>query len=137
MQEVTGSGIWSAHLRFGDPAEVSDAASELDELGYTALWIPDAGATSSGRTSLLLSALASRTAEGEVCALVDARDSFDPLTGSAAGIALGKLLWVRCQNIDQALRSMDLLIQAGGFGMVAVDLSDVPTKTVRQVTLNA
>jgi recA bacterial DNA recombination protein len=95
------------------------------------------GATSSGRTSLLLSALASRTTEGEVCALVDARDSFDPLTGNAAGIALDKLLWVRCQNIDQALRAMDLLIQAGGFGMVAVDLSDVPTKTVRQVPLNA
>src|SRR5260370_27951319 len=32
---------------------------------------------------------------------------------------------------------MDLLIQAGGLGMVAVDLSDVPTKTVRQVPLNA
>jgi len=95
------------------------------------------GAVSSGRTSLLLSALASRTADGEVCALVDARDSFDPLTGNAAGIALDKLLWVRCQNIDQALRAMDLLIQAGGFGMVAVDLSDVPTKTVRQVPLNA
>jgi len=95
------------------------------------------GAACSGRTSLLLSALASRTAAGEVCALVDARDSFDPLTGSAAGIALEKLLWVRCQNIDQALRAMDLLIQAGGFGMVAVDLSDVPTKTVRQVPLNA
>jgi hypothetical protein len=68
---------------------------------------------------------------------VDARDSFDPLTGNAAGIALEKLLWVRCQNIDQALRSMDLLIQAGGFGMVVVDLSDVPTRTVRQVPLNA
>jgi recombination protein RecA len=95
------------------------------------------GAASSGRTSLLLSALCSRTAEGEVCALVDVRDSFDPLTGNAAGIALDKLLWVRCQNIDQALRAMDLLIQAGGFGMVAVDLSDVPTKTVRQVPLNA
>ena len=95
------------------------------------------GTASSGRTSLLLSALASRTAEGEVCALVDARDSFDPLTGTAAGIALDKLLWVRCKNIDQALRAMDLLIQAGGFGMVAVDLSDVPTKTVRQVPLNA
>jgi recombination protein RecA len=95
------------------------------------------GAACSGRTSLLLSALASRTANGEVCALVDARDSFDPLTGNAAGINLKKLLWVRCQNIDQALRAMDLLIQAGGFGMVAVDLSDVPTKTVRQVPLNA
>jgi recombination protein RecA len=95
------------------------------------------GAACSGRTSLLLSALASRTSAGEVCALVDARDSFDPLTGNATGIDLKKLLWVRCQNIDQALRAMDLLIQAGGFGMVAVDLSDVPTKTVRQVPLNA
>src|SRR5436305_3188795 len=95
------------------------------------------GAPCSGRTSVLLSALASRTKDGEVCALVDARDSFDPLTATAAGIALEKLLWVRCQNINQALRAMDLLIQAGGFGMVAVDLSDVPTKTVRQVPLNA
>jgi recombination protein RecA len=95
------------------------------------------GVACSGRTSLLLSALASRTADGEVCALVDARDSFDPLTAGAAGIALGKLLWVRCQNIEQALRATDLLIQAGGFGMVAVDLSDVPARTVRQVPLNA
>src|SRR5258706_7198682 len=95
------------------------------------------GAGSSGRTSFLLSALASRTADGEVCALVDARDSFDPLTGNAAGIALDKLLWVRCQNIDQALRSMDLLIQAGGFGMVAVGFGDVPTRTVRPGPLNA
>ena len=95
------------------------------------------GAAGSGRTSLLLASLAERTANGEVCALVDARDSFDPLSGNAAEIALGKLLWVRCQNLDQALRATDLLIQAGGFGMVAVDLSDVPTRTVRQVPLNA
>ncbi len=95
------------------------------------------GAAGSGRTSLLLASLAERTANGEVCALVDARDCFDPLTGDAAGIALGKLLWVRCQNLDQALRATDLLIQAGGFGMVAVDLSDVPTRTVRHVPLNA
>jgi recombination protein RecA len=95
------------------------------------------GPACSGRTSLLLSALASRTADGEVCALVDARDSFDPLTADAAGIALEKLFWVRCQNIEQALRATDLLIQAGGFGMVAVDLSDVPARTVRQVPLNA
>src|SRR5712671_2859668 len=77
------------------------------------------GAPCSGRTSFLLSALASRTAEGEVCALVAARDSFDPLTGDAARSALDKSLWVRCQNIDQAVRTMDLLIQAGEFGMVA------------------
>jgi recombination protein RecA len=95
------------------------------------------GAPSSGRTSLLLAALAERTANGEVCALVDARDSFDPITAQAAEIDLSKLLWVRCQNLDQALRATDLLIQAGGFGMVAVDMCDIPTRTVRQVPLNA
>jgi probable F420-dependent oxidoreductase len=33
-------GIWSLELRFGDPAEAVDAAAELDELGYGALWVP-------------------------------------------------------------------------------------------------
>jgi recombination protein RecA len=95
------------------------------------------GPPCSGRTSLLISALASRTTNGEVCALVDARDSFDPYTASAAGVELKQLLWVRCRNIDQALRATDLLIQGGGFGLVAVDLSDVSPQTVRQVPLNA
>src|SRR6266404_8904507 len=62
------------------------------------------GAACSGRTGLLLSALAARTADGEACALVDARDSFDPHLASTAGVALQQLLWVRCQNAEQALR---------------------------------
>jgi recombination protein RecA len=95
------------------------------------------GPPCSGRTSVLVSTLASRTAEGEVCALVDARDSFDPYLASAAGVELEKLLWVRCQNIDQALRATDLLIQGGGFGLVAVDLTDIAPQTVRYVPLNA
>src|SRR6516164_7158090 len=33
-------GIWSLELRFGDRSEAQDAAAELDELGYGALWIP-------------------------------------------------------------------------------------------------
>jgi probable F420-dependent oxidoreductase len=41
--ELTGIGIWSSQLRYGDPAEIADAAAELDELGFTALWIPDVG----------------------------------------------------------------------------------------------
>ena len=95
------------------------------------------GPPCSGRTSLLLSALASRTADGEVCALVDARNSFDPHTASAAGVALKQLLWVRCRNIEQALRATELLIQGGGFGLVALDLSDVPSQAVGYVPLNA
>src|SRR5215475_12704014 len=95
------------------------------------------GPPCSGRTSVMLSALAARTAEGETCALIDARDSFDPAVANAAGVALERVLWVRCQNADQALRATDLLIQAGGFGLVAVDLSDIAPKIVRYVPLNA
>jgi len=41
--ELSGVGIWSSQLRYGDPAEAADAAAELDDLGFTALWIPDVG----------------------------------------------------------------------------------------------
>jgi probable F420-dependent oxidoreductase len=41
--DLAGVGIWSTQLRYGDPSEVADAAAELDELGFTALWIPDVG----------------------------------------------------------------------------------------------
>jgi hypothetical protein len=94
------------------------------------------GPACSGRTSVLLSALAARTSNSEVCALVDARDSFDPAVASASGVQLDRLLWVRCQNVGQSLRATDLLIQSGGFGMVAVDLSDVSARLARQVPLH-
>lgn len=41
--ELSGIGIWSAQLRYSDPTQAADAAAELDELGYPALWIPDVG----------------------------------------------------------------------------------------------
>lgn len=36
-------GIWSVELRSGDAGEVREAAAELDELGWGALWIPGLG----------------------------------------------------------------------------------------------
>jgi probable F420-dependent oxidoreductase len=40
---LTGTGIWSGMLRYGDMAAVAPAATELESLGYSALWIPDVG----------------------------------------------------------------------------------------------
>jgi probable F420-dependent oxidoreductase len=40
---IGSKGIWSAALRYGDPAKVADAVPELEELGYSTLWIPDVG----------------------------------------------------------------------------------------------
>jgi hypothetical protein len=94
------------------------------------------GGISSGVTSLLHAALAARTANAEVCALVDAQDSFDPACAQFAGVSLQQLLWVRCRNVDQALRSVDLLLHGGGFSLVAVDLSGAPVRLVRQIPLS-
>jgi probable F420-dependent oxidoreductase len=41
--DLSGVGIWSSQLRYGNPDETADAAAELEELGFTALWIPDVG----------------------------------------------------------------------------------------------
>ncbi len=43
MDRISGTGIWAFQLRYGEPAEITDAAAELEELGYRALWIPDVG----------------------------------------------------------------------------------------------
>jgi hypothetical protein len=94
------------------------------------------GPSCSGRTSVLMSALASRTAEAEACAFIDGRDAFDPYSAEATGVQLKQLLWVRCRNIDQALRATDLVLHAGGFGLVALDLGDIPPEVVRYVPLH-
>jgi probable F420-dependent oxidoreductase len=39
--DLSGIGVWSLQLRFGDQAEVGDAATELEELGFSAVWMPD------------------------------------------------------------------------------------------------
>ncbi len=41
--DLAGVGVWSSQLRYGDAGEAADAAAELEELGFTALWIPDVG----------------------------------------------------------------------------------------------
>ena len=54
--QLRGTGIWSGHLRYGDAAAASEAAAELDELGYDALWIPDVGGDVLGSIETLLRA---------------------------------------------------------------------------------
>jgi recombination protein RecA len=94
------------------------------------------GPPCSGKTSILHATLASRTLSAEACALVDAQDAFDPCGSQASGVVLPRLLWVRCHELDKAFRSLDLLLHGGGFGFIALDLSDAPARLVRQVPLN-
>jgi probable F420-dependent oxidoreductase len=53
---LDGTGIWSAHMRYGDAGQTAEAAVELDELGYRAIWIPDVGGDVLGSVEHLLGA---------------------------------------------------------------------------------
>lgn len=101
------------------------------------------GTASSGRSTCMLSALSAATGRGEFCAVVDASDALDPQSASAAGIEFDRLLWVRCGEssthaegrLEQMLRVTDLLLESGGFGMIALDLGDLPPQTARRIPL--
>ena len=136
------------------------------------------GPASSGRTTLLLAALAAATQRGEFCAVVDASDALDPQSAMAAGVELDRLLWVRCGDdapqksrtkqgcpisrtsfvrevgtssqatfkfdhtnrqsehcLEQVLRATDLLLESGGFGLIILDLGDVPQQAARRIPL--
>jgi probable F420-dependent oxidoreductase len=43
VKAVSGTGVWSMGLRYGDRGEAAEAAAELEDLGYSALWMPDVG----------------------------------------------------------------------------------------------
>jgi len=128
------------------------------------------GPASSGRTTLLLAALAAATQRGEFCAVVDASDALDPHSAAASGVGLDRLLWVRCDEsspqiersprrhrdtetnslknqirsrnenqtehrLEQVLRATDLLLESGGFGMIVLDLGDLPPQAARRIPL--
>ena len=99
------------------------------------------GPASSGRTTMLLAALAAATGRGEFCAVVDASDALDPQSAAAAGVELDRLLWVRCgesspeHRLEQLLRATDQLLESGGFGLIALDLGDLPPQAARRIPL--
>ncbi len=94
------------------------------------------GPPSSGRTGILIAALARATRRPEFCALIDAGDAFDPAGAASAGVQLPHLLWVRCGgSAEKALKATDLIVQAGGFGMVALDLAGVSARDARRISL--
>jgi hypothetical protein len=91
------------------------------------------GPRSSGRSSLCCGIAAAFTGRGEVVAIVDTHDRFDPASGERAGIDLQRLLWIRERgDADRALKAMNLVLQAGGFGLVLFDLADAPAAAVRR-----
>ena len=160
------------------PAMASSGIAELDALtgGLPRGCLTEiCGPASSGRTTVLLAALAAATRRGEYCAVIDASDSLDPQSVADAGADLDRFLWIRCggeipkksrakqdQNsakhsgsqaafnfdsrqrdvarqsehcLEQVLRATDLLLESGGFGLIILDLGDMPPQAARRIPL--
>jgi len=74
------------------------------------------GPPSSGKTSLLNPPWR-RARRIPKCAPWPTRKTlFDPAFAQSAGVSLRQPLRIRCNNLDHALRSVDLLLHSGGFG---------------------
>ena len=111
-------------------AEVDSLTGGLPRGAITEIF----GSASSGRTSLMISALAHATIHEEVCVLIDTNDTFDPISAAAAGLNLERLLWIRCAaNVEHAFKAADLLLQGGGFGIVVLDIGDVAGIEARRI----
>ena len=127
-----------AHVTRASRPPVSTGLAAVDALldgGFPRGRISEVvGPRTSGRTSLALRSMARATAEGGLVALVDTVDGLDPVSASAAGVALGRLLWVRCGGrVVAAVRAADVIVRGGGFALVLVDLGDLPPWTLARV----
>lgn len=94
------------------------------------------GAQSSNRTALTVSVLARAFDAGECGAWIDGNGSFDPESAAEAGLELNRLLWINCRgNPDHALKATDILLQAGGFGLIVFDVGEVPENVLRRLSM--
>jgi hypothetical protein len=112
---------------------VSSGLSRLDRVaggGLPAGAISEVVASSCGGATVLYAALAGATSRDEMVAVVDPKEGFDVASAHKAGVLLEHLLWVRPRgSLARALRALERILMAGGFGMVALDLGVDPPKT--------
>ena len=92
------------------------------------------GKRGSGKRSVVMSLLASFTSHNHICAVVDASNSFDPVSAKETGINLDRIFWVRCDDDPQkAILATDYLIQSRLFRAIWLDMSLCETNFLRRM----
>lgn len=128
LEEVKRRGLVVPASALETSAEQEPVSSGIDELdracggGLVRGGLVEVTAPSCGGATVLYALLAASSARGELCALVDPDDGFDVRSARDAGVALERLLWVRAPDRNGALRAAELILDAGGFRTVVVDL---------------
>lgn len=85
----------------------------------------------SGSAQVIHSLLGQVAAAGQFLALVDGRDSFD--VDAVEADVLARLLWVRCAQVDEALKAADILLRDCNFAVIIVDLKLNPITHLRKI----
>ncbi len=80
------------------------------------------GPRSAGRTGLACRIVAGTARQGETVAWIDLEDALEPDALRSAGVPLPRLLWVRPRTAGDALHAAEMLLGAGGFGLIVLDL---------------
>ncbi|MGH7781634.1 MAG: hypothetical protein ACREQR_17610, partial [Candidatus Binataceae bacterium] len=97
------------------------------------------GRAGTGRTSLAAAFAAVATRRSEVIAWIDAAGAFDPASIAAAGVDLARVLWAsipreitrarpassRSSREGRILKAAEMVLEAGGFGLVVIDFGDI------------
>ncbi|HZC45408.1 MAG TPA: ATPase domain-containing protein [Candidatus Acidoferrum sp.] len=150
-QQLEFSGVFRGHELTPKDRRLSSGLAPLDALidgGIPRGRISEiTGRAGSGKTSIAASFAAFATRRGEVAAWLDASGSFDPESMAAAGVELRRMLWASMTTASRMTRATlpharfagplarrqsaivkaaELVLEAGGFGLVVVDFGEAP-----------
>jgi hypothetical protein len=153
-QQLEFSGVFRGHELTRKDRRLSSGLAPLDALidgGIPRGRISEiTGRAGSGKTSIAASFAAFATRRGEVAAWLDASGSFDPESMAAAGVELRRMLWAsmtatktlqmsrtthaqdrfasgnRMRRQSAIVKAAELVLEAGGFGLVVVDFGEAP-----------
>jgi hypothetical protein len=145
------SGVFRGHELTRKDRRLSSGLAPLDALidgGIQRGRISEiTGRAGSGKTSIAASFAAFATRRGEVAAWLDASGAFDPESMAAAGVELRRMLWAsmttasriarattnvriaagpRARQQSAIVKAAELVLEAGGFGLVVVDFGEAP-----------
>jgi hypothetical protein len=84
----------------------------------------------SGSALLMTALLHQALSENKFVAVIDGQDALDV---TQLGENLSRLLWVRCQSTEEALKAADLLLRDGNLPLVLLDLVSNPAAQLRKI----
>ncbi|MBL4672359.1 MAG: recombinase RecA, partial [Arenicella sp.] len=79
------------------------------------------GPESSGKTTLMLEAIAQAQKKGLTCAFIDAEHALDPGYAKKLGVDIDNLLVSQPDTGEQALEIVDMLVRSAAVGMIVID----------------